>query len=102
MKSVLLATVALIACFTVSVVPAVAGERTLWVGRDIDNNRVFWTCSNIDGDDWQLEKRDGGGALACEGVTSTDDYVELQVKGSPKFDRIRLYKNRMSMNQVGS
>ena len=79
----------------------VAAERTVWVGRDVDNSRVFWTCSNTDGDDWTL-KRNGGKVGTYETVTNNAEFMELQAKGSRDFDRVRLYKDKLSMNVKGS
>jgi len=81
--------------------PAVAAERTVWVGRDVDNNNVIWSCSNVGGDNWKL-KKDGKIIGEYEGVTSTDDFVELQLKDSKEYDRVRLYKDKLYMNKEGS
>jgi len=80
---------------------AVAAERALWVGRDTDNTSVYWTCVKGSGDNWTL-KKNGTAYLEYEGVTSTSEFVELQAKGTKRFDRLRLYKDRLSLNKKGS
>jgi hypothetical protein len=80
---------------------AVAGDMTLWVGRDLDNNNVFWTCSNAFGNDWTL-KKNGTVVAEYQGVTSTGEFVELQLKGVSSYDRVRLYRDKLSMNREGS
>jgi hypothetical protein len=85
----------------IAAAPALAAERTVWVGRDLDNNKVFWTCSNVGSNNWQLKKNDT--LLGeYEGVTSTSEFVELQLKGSKQYDRVRLYKDNLSLNKEGS
>jgi hypothetical protein len=79
---------------------ALAAERTLWVGRDIDNKKIFWTCSNAVGNEWTLKRN--GKAAVYEGVTSTAEFVELQMKGTTKFERVRLYKDKLCLNKLGS
>ncbi len=85
----------------VAVSPAVAADRTVWVGRDLDNNQVIWSCSNVGGNDWKL-KKNGRTLGDYEGVTSTAEFVELRLKGTTEYDRVRLYKDNLSMNKEGS
>src|SRR4051812_4134574 len=96
MKSVILAA----ACGLLVTAAAQAGGMTSWSGRDLDAREV-WTCNNIGGDEWVL-RRTGLGAVYYTAVSSSDDYVELQAKGTRTFDRVRLYKDRLTMNDVGS
>jgi len=81
--------------------PNLLAEKTVWVGRDVDNNKVIWSCTKVSGDDWKL-KKDGKVIGEYEGVTSTDEFFELQLKGSKDFDRVRLYKDKLSLNESGS
>src|SRR5262245_24066093 len=101
MKQVLVLSAVLVATLIVAEAPARAAKRTVWTGRDVDNPKVFWTCSNVGGNDWKLKKA-GKDAGDYEGVTSTADFVELQLKGSKKFQRVRLYKDKLSINKEGS
>lgn len=79
---------------------AVAAERTLWLGRDLTNDRITWTCTNTFGDSWTLERAtEKLGNLKA--VNSTGDFIEL-VSKSNKDIRFRLYKNKLSMNEPGS
>jgi hypothetical protein len=80
---------------------AVAADKTLWTGRDLDNNSTVWTCSNTSGNDWKL-KKNGTTFLEYEGVTSTAEFVELQVKGTKTYDRLRMYNDKLSLNKEGS
>lgn len=80
---------------------AVAGDKTLWTGRDVDKTSTFWSCSNTSGNDWKL-KKNGAAYLDYEGVTSTAEFVELQVKGTKTYDRLRIYSDKMSLNKGGS
>ncbi len=89
-------------CFVFSTtLLAVAAEKTSWVGRDIDNNTVFWTCTNVGGNDWKL-KKNGSTLGDYEGVTSTAEFVELKLKNSKENDRIRLYKDKLSLSKDAS
>jgi hypothetical protein len=101
MKSVIFRSAVVAILFFATVSSAVAADRSVWVGRDIDNNKIFWTCSNIGGNDWKL-KKNGTVAGTYEGVTSTAEFVELQLKGTKKYDRVRLYKDNLSLNKRGS
>jgi len=89
------------AFLVVSASPSLAAKSRVWVGRDLDNSKIVWTCTNVSGDDWKL-KKNGETVGEYEGVTSTDDFVELQLKGSKEFDRVRLYKDKLAMNKEGS
>lgn len=80
---------------------AVETKRTDWSGRDVDNKNIFWTCSNVGRDKWVL-KKNGKQFNTYEGVTSTSEFIELQLKGVKRFARLRLYKDRMSINKEGS
>jgi hypothetical protein len=101
MKLTLVLAAGLVASFNFTTATATAAERTSWVGRDVGNRNVFWTCSNVGGNDWKLKKNDNVAGVYT-GVTSTDDFVELQLKGSREFDRVRLYKTKLMMNKEGS
>jgi hypothetical protein len=90
-----------VACFLAAVSPAVAAGRTVWVGRDVDNTSVIWSCSNVGGNDWKL-KKNGRTIGDYEGVTSTAEFVELRLKGTTGYDRVRLYGDNLSMNKEGS
>jgi len=92
---------AMFALLVVAASTAVAEDRSLWVGRDLDNNNIFWTCSNAVGNDWTLKKN---GTVVGEyvGVTSTAEFVELQLKGTTGYDRLRLYRDMLSLNQQNS
>ncbi len=93
---------AILAALLVAMAPAAAAaERTLWVGRDVDNTAVHWTCTNTTGDDWIL-KKNGRIWDKYEEVARTAVYVELQAKGTRNVDRVRLYKDKLSMNKNGS
>src|SRR5262249_46239829 len=101
MRRLLLASLAGVAFLLAAASLAVAASMTVWVGRDIDNNRIIWTCSNVGGNAWKL-KKNGTTVGDYEGVTSTAEFVELQLKGTKKYDRLRLYKDKLSLNQKGS
>jgi len=77
-----------------------ASEKTFWVGSDPDS-KVVWTCTNTDRDNWSL-KCGGKDYGRYETVTSNGEFIELQAKGVMQFDRVRLYKDRLSMNEAGS
>jgi hypothetical protein len=78
-----------------------AGAFAAWVGRYIDDKKVFLTCSNVAADHWRLKKN---GKLLCEYnlVAATEELIELQLKGAQEHDRIRLFKDTLQMNKVGS
>ncbi len=80
---------------------AAAAEKTVWVGRDTDDNKVIWTCSNAGNDTWKLKKngRDEG---VYAGVTSNNEFVEVELKGAKEVTLVRLYADKMSFNKVGS
>ncbi len=80
---------------------AVAGEKTIWVGTDPDNPRIKFTCSNVGGDNWVLEQN-GKTSIKYDGIRSTNTYVELQLKGVKEFARVRVYKDKLQMNEDGS
>ncbi len=88
------ATVALLACMAPC---AVAADRELWVGRDIENSTIFWTCTATSGDNWTL-KKNGAFFGTFKTVASTDAYIEI--KGAD--NRIRLYSDKMMINAPGS
>ena len=98
MKSVLLITAASFAFFAASVVPAFAADHTYWKGKEINHEGIVWRVTHMDGNDWKVNVSDQGD-FEYEGVTSTDDYTELQMKGAGS-KRIRLYKDRLSMNDA--
>jgi hypothetical protein len=77
-----------------------ANDRTLWVGRSIDGNKS-WTCSNTTGDHWVL-KENGKVLLEYDTVEVKDDYIELQATAIEEFDRVRLYKDKLQMNEKDS
>lgn len=95
MRDALLRLLVLAASLLAVASPASAAERTSWVGRDIDDKTVFWTCSKLSGDNWTL-KKNGKSLGDYEGVTSTGEFVELKVKGKNTKDRVRIYKDKLS------
>ncbi len=101
MKRVLYTAAVLGALLAVTASAARAAGGSVWVGRDLDNNRVFWTCTKAGGNDWTL-KKNGRSLGDYEGVTSTSEFVELQLKGTRTFSRVRLYKDKLSVNKGGS
>src|SRR5262245_27577271 len=101
MKHVRVYLVAAVAFLFGAVSLAVAAGKTVWVGRDIDNNKVIWSCSDVGGNNWKL-KNNGTTVGDFEGVTSTAEFVELQLKGKKAYDRLRLYKDKLSLNKKGS
>ena len=101
MKQTLLYSAVAAVCLVATASVAVAADMTVWVGRGIDDNKVFWTCSRVGRNDWKL-KKNGANYGDYEGVTSTAEFVELQAKGTKKYDRVRLYKDRLSLNRNGS
>jgi len=78
---------------------ALAAEKPCWVGREEDNKRVFWSCINTEGSSWTLS-RNSVVVGAFETTNVTDEFIEMKLKTDKDF-RLRLYKDRMSMNQNG-
>jgi len=101
MRHVLVPSLAGVAFLIVTASPAAAAERLDWSGRDVNNKNIFWTCSNVGGNNWTL-KKNGTVYAQYVGVTSTAEFVELQLKGIKTFDRLRLYSDKMSLNKEGS
>src|SRR5690349_11528415 len=101
MKQVLLGSAVAVVSLLASAPAAVAADQNVWVGRDLNNSRVIWTCSRVSRNDWKL-KKNGATVGDYEGVTSTSEFVELQLKGSRSYDRVRLYKDHLSLNRQGS
>ena len=101
MRSVLMSSAAVALLLLTAASSAVAAGNTSWVGRGLDDPKVIWTCTNVSGDNWTL-KRNGKVAAQYTGVTSTSEFVELQVAGTKSFDRLRLYKDKLSLNKSGT
>ena len=88
--------------FLMAPVPvAVADNVVCWVGREIDSKQVFWTCTNIRADEWRL-KKNGKLVGDYEVVESSDEFLELRLKNSNEFDRVRISKDKLSINKVGT
>ena len=85
----------------ISASAALADELSCWVGREVDDNKTHWTCTNSSGDNWTL-KRNGNDKGAYSTVARTTEYIELQAKDTTSFDRVRLYKDKMTMNVNGA
>jgi hypothetical protein len=100
-KSMLVLVAVLTALFLATGSNAVAGGKTVWVGRDVNNNSVHWTCTNTTGDNWIL-KKNGSNYGSYETVSKSSDYIEVQAKGTKNFERLRLYSDKLTMNEKGS
>jgi len=61
---------------------------------------VFWTCTNVSGDSWTL-KKNGSNYGSYETASKGRDYIELRAKGSGGPDLLRLYADRLEINEVG-
>ena len=93
-------------CFAVLVVSlfamastAMAEERTSWVGRDVDNNRVHWSCTRSGGDNWRVSQN--GNPDTYETVADDGETLDLQLKADKRF-RLRISKGTMYINQPGT
>src|SRR5690242_14789350 len=72
--------VALVALFLFAMAStAMAEERTSWVGRDVDNNRVIWSCTRSGGDNWRVSRN--GNSDTYETVADDGETLDLQLKG---------------------
>src|SRR5262245_51844941 len=100
-RSVLVPVAVLGALLFATAATAVAGGMTIWVGRDPNNNRDHWTGTNSSGDNWTL-KRNGSDYGSYETVSKGTDYIELKAKGNREPDRLRLYADKLNINERGS
>jgi len=84
-----------------TVLAAALAQRSYWLGRDVGNSRIVWTCMNTSGDNWIL-KKNGKDVLKYQTIDSNADYIELQATAIKTFERVRLYKDKLQMNKQGS
>ena len=75
-------------------------DKDFWLGKDVDTKET-WSFSNVSGDHW-TSKFNGKESLQYDTVANTDEYIELQASLVSEFERVRLYKDKMTMNKKGS
>jgi hypothetical protein len=79
---------------------SLAKHRTYWLGKGIDNNKRY-SLNNVAGDEWELLIDGQKPALRYETTEIKDEYIELKSKDD-STEKVRLYKDKMTMTQVGS